>query len=165
LGFIYLSNDYGKTWTAASVPTACALSWTSVTSDSTGRYLVRSDDGLYVYAAVQYNIIFRSVNNGVWVYLTSAPSTEWNGITTDSIGQNVYAAAGSGGIYESFNHGDDWSMLSAPMYEYWLFIATDSTGKYVIASCQFDGTYLSSDYAVTWTQSMHPTPVNQYWFY
>ena len=63
---------------------------------------------------------------------TSAPSSFWESITSDSTGKYLAAVINSGGIYISSNYGSTWTQTSAPSAA-WFSITSDSTGQYLAA--------------------------------
>jgi hypothetical protein len=88
---IWLSADYGLTWTQANVPTG--ENYVSITSDSTGQYL----------AAIRYNVpVIQSSDFGATWYTGDAPTLEaynWKAIASDSSSVKLFAAQYMGGLY------------------------------------------------------------------
>lgn len=117
-----LYAGYGSNWLRTSAPNA---SWSSITSDSSGRYL----------AACQNpgNIFTSSTYGQLWLNST-APTSSWTSITSDSSGKYLAACqTGPGFIYISSSYGISWSKTSANS-DHYLMISSESTFQYLAAS-------------------------------
>jgi hypothetical protein len=84
--FIYISSDYGQTWT----PTAFSTAWGSVVISSSGQYLVASVNGAsQLYISSDYG--------KTWT--PNGASRNWRAIAISSCGQYISAAVNGGYIY------------------------------------------------------------------
>jgi hypothetical protein len=85
--YIYISSDYGQTWT----PTASQRFWGSVVVSSSGQYLVASLNA-------NSQLYFSSDYGKTWTP-NGAPRNRWQAIAISSCGQYISAAVNSGYIY------------------------------------------------------------------
>mmetsp|Transcript_14944 Transcript_14944/g.24901 ORF Transcript_14944/g.24901 Transcript_14944/m.24901 type:complete len:147 (-) Transcript_14944:297-737(-) len=85
---------------------------------------------------------------------TTAPSSTWVGISTNTDGQYVTAAVYGGKIYYSHDFGSSWIMSNSASTN-WHFIAMSGSGEYQYGVSLTSGGYIyySTDNGVTWTQS------------
>lgn len=91
-GYIYISNDFGITWT---VPTGTPInsSWPDVTISSSGQYMTASNNTTgYIYYSSNYGIEWTAVTNMV-------TSSSWLNITMSSTGLYVLASISGGAVY------------------------------------------------------------------
>ena len=114
--------SYGSNWLRTSAPNA---SWSSITSDSSGKYLA---------ACQNPGSIFRSSTYGQSWLNSTAPTGSWTSITSDASGQYLAACqTGPGFIYISSSYGKWWNKTSASS-DYWLMISSESAFQYLAAS-------------------------------
>ena len=167
-GYIYTSNDYGKTWIQR---TSLFRYWLEISISNSGKYQTAVANG---------NIPF----DGVGIYISSdyGVTWTWNNSITGST-NNTYAplcvAVSSSGKYQisggsgtlnyrtllvSSDYGQNWTVVSA------LFtsvsgtpsritkVAISATGKYqaAISSMGHIVIYVSTDYGVTWNIKTTP---------
>jgi len=134
-GFIYISNNYGVTWTQ----TATSQGWRAISISSSGQY----------QTAVNYGYIYTSSNYGLtWTQLSYNYS--FAGVSVSATGQYQNACVYNGAIWTSSNYGQTWtSNTSAPTTYYWGSISMSATGQYQLAGNS--SIYVSKDYGVTWT--------------
>ena len=135
-GYIYISNDYGNTWTQKG----SSQYWYGVAIDSTGKYQTAVADGDYIYISSDYG--------NTWTQKGSSRS--WCGVAMDSTGKYQTAVASIGYIYISSDYGNTWTQKGSS--QYWRGVAMDSTGKYQTAVINGGYIYISNDYGNTWTQ-------------
>ena len=95
--YIYISSDYGTTWT--SFEGIGTFSWTGVTMSS---------DGLIRYACAS-GAIYSSIDNGISWNDTGAPSKSWVSISTSSDGSIVYVVTDNEYRYISKDNGSSWT--------------------------------------------------------
>ena len=107
-----------------------------------------------------------------WIQ-TSAPSSSWTSVASDSTGKNLVASANQSVItpmYTSTNGGTTWTlkMNGLPSYlninqNYSFFVASDSTGQNLVTVYQnstlnINGIYTSTNGASLWTQQTSGLP-------
>jgi photosystem II stability/assembly factor-like uncharacterized protein len=149
--FIYLSTNYGNTWTATA--TDASRNWTSVSISSSGQYQT---------AVVENGEIYVSSNYGnTWTARPAAGSRAWLSVAISSTGQ--YQTAGDyavGFIYTSSDYGDTWTPRPATNTPgntgtgNWRGISLSSSGQYQTAVSMGQYIYVSTDYGNTWIPKM-----------
>jgi photosystem II stability/assembly factor-like uncharacterized protein len=141
-GGIYVSNNYGSTWTNTLGLVHYSSSYGfKIVSDTTGQYLAAATVGTSVYTSTNYG--------STWT-LSSSPNAL--SMTSDSTGQFLAAVVDNGGIFTSNDYGSTWTATSAPS-AHWKDITSDSTGKYLAATSSDVAcpVHTSSDYGHSWT--------------
>jgi len=138
---IFLSRDYGSTWTTQG-PKG---SWSAVAISRDGRHLV--------VAGGAKGKIYVSSDSGLnWT--PSGPAENWVSVAASQDGKNLVAAVGSGKIYTSSDFGSTWVAHSPTRL--WFSVASSGNGKFLIASIHdfspnTNTIYTSNDFGVTWT--------------
>lgn len=85
---IYLSRNWGRTWTPSTAP---KLQWQAIASSADGSQLVA--------VVANGGSIYTSADSGdTWV-LSSAPRVNWSSVVSSADGCKLVAAIDSGGIY------------------------------------------------------------------
>ena len=91
IGKIFISKDFGVTWTETNAPGA---NWTSITSSGSGQYLAAAS----ATNAYSSKGIYTSNDYGEsWVFVTGSIQNYWTSITSSSSGNLVAAVNGFGG--------------------------------------------------------------------
>jgi hypothetical protein len=166
-GKIYISSDYGVTWTTTNDSPSTAA-WNSIAFSSTGQYLAAVTNGNGIWRSTNYGANWGQLTNG----LPAAVGTTWRGVASSSDGSRLAAVVNnSGSIYTSSDSGGSWSNTNNAGSRTWYAIASSSTGQYLAACARgaTGGIWTSSDYGVVWTQrtSLLPSgslPTNISWF-
>jgi hypothetical protein len=161
-GYIYISTDYGVTWTRATG--AGEHNWMSIASSADGMKLAAIyNDG----PGASY--IYTSADGGTtWTQRASAGSNAWWSITSSVDGTklaatSVQTSGGSGYIYTSTDSGATWTQRASagtgPGNTGWGYIISSSDGTKLLAvSYPAPGAgyptyiYTSIDGGATWTQ-------------
>lgn len=175
-GYIYISSDYGVTWTQR----ASSKDWRGISISADGKYqtaIIASDyiyassdygftwtqrdssrdwegisisaDGKYQTAVVSTGYIYTSSDYGVtWTQRDS--SRDWRSISLSADGKHQTAVVYGGYIYTSSDNGVTWTQRDSSRD--WYFVANSSDGRYQTAVVFGGYIYTSSDYGVTWTQ-------------
>eukprot|EP01041_Mallomonas_annulata_P002535 gene2535-4943_t len=144
-GGIFISSDYGSTWTSSDAP---SNTWQCITSDSTGRYVSAGDVGGSIYTSSDYGV--------TWVASTSSltdwsRSYGWISIASSSSGQYLFAASGFGYVYNSSDYGSTWEPTAFVNQISWNSICSDSSGQY-LGLVSNGIVYTSSDYGNNWSE-------------
>ena len=134
-GQIYISNDYGNTWT----PKESSRNWVGISVSSTRQYQTAVVDGGQIYISNDYG--------NTWTSKES--SRYWRGISVSSTGQYQTAVVYGGQIYISNDYGNTWT--SKESSRYWRGISVSSTGQCQTAVVYGGQIYISNDYGNTWT--------------
>lgn len=142
-GQVYTSNNYGVTWSAASL---VSKSWQSVASSTSGQYLaaVYNDH-------VSSGSVYTSSDFGVTWSESSAHEVHWrwNSITSSSTGQFLAAVAWDKGVFISNDYGASWNLTSSNGGVTWA-VAGSSSGQFLAAASDGEGLYTSNDYGTSW---------------
>lgn len=143
-GYIYISNDYGSTWSA----TSDQKDWNEVSISATGKYVLAApnDDNYFVLS---------EDSGATWSAMMSYPANDWECCAISSTGQFMYIAAtssyGSDGLlYKSSDYGSTFNGVSYPT-SYFYKLECSGNGQYLLGSPNV-GLYMSDDYGATWTQ-------------
>jgi len=143
-GGIYISDNYGQSWSESLAPTP--KFWVDIATSSNGQYVYAAIGGNYEVGG-----IYISSNYGQSWSLSSAPdASTWLSITASSDGQYVYASVYDLGIYMSVDYGQTWSLTSAGASYYWGLIGTSGDGQFTFA-CSSYNIVASSNYGQNWT--------------
>ncbi len=110
-GYIYISNDYGYTWTAKD----SSRTWDSVAMSSDGKIQTAVDNG-YIYISNDYG----------YTWTAKATSEDWRDIAMSSDGK-IQTAVATGYIYISNDYGYTWTAKDSSRS--WRGIAMSSDGK------------------------------------
>ena len=137
-GVIYVSTNYGATWT----PTASGQRWVSVATSASGTKMV---------AAAYGNYIYYSTNSGASWTPNTFGSASWTAVASSADGSRLAAANGSGYIYTSTDSGVTWSQSGAPAAN-WSSLTSSADGEKLAATIGGGGIYFSSNAGATWTQ-------------
>ena len=154
---IYVSSDYGKTWSSK----ATTQNWTSVSISASGQYQTAT----YSPTGQTSNIVriyYSSDYGQTWTQITT-PSSSTNNFVSVSVSSSgqyqsvcAYLTSGSGDyIYISSDYGKTWN-LSLFQTIGLISISVSGSGQYQIACSQGTGTngyiYISTNYGQTWIQ-------------
>jgi photosystem II stability/assembly factor-like uncharacterized protein len=149
IGYIYVSNDYGNTWTPRVTDTNRA--WKGVAISADGKYQTACHYTGFIYVSNDYG--------NTWTAKASA--LYWGTVAMSSDGKYQTAAGGVyiGGpstnyttLYVSSDYGNTW--ISKSNLTIWIGATMSSDGKYQYAVTNIAGfgTFnKSSDYGNTWT--------------
>lgn len=171
-GQIYVSSDYGLSWSTSG----SSLAWESIDISDSGQYqtavvnngniyissdygktftgvsgnylkiwisISMSGTGQYQTAAIKSSTLYRSTNYGV-TWTSAGGSNDWESISVSSLGQYQAAAAYYGLLYFSSNFGSTWTASS--FENSWTGIAISSSGMYVTAVASINSVFSSNDY-------------------
>ena len=147
---IYVSVNYGVTWTAQNVG-AGSLSYVSPGMSKSGQYMTVPVSGS--------GSLYRSADYGqTWATIASAGTADWRKVSISASGEYQTAVSLASGIYLSADYGQTWQQSSAPISSaQWTSVAVSATGQYQVAVSSYVASplangyiYVSSDYGQTW---------------
>jgi hypothetical protein len=106
-GRVWISTNYGSTWTDADpLSDDTNHNWSSVASDSDGSVLVASRSGAHIYVSTNSGADWTERDPG------SAGHVDWDKVTCSGDGAKIMAAYyTSGKIYASTDTGANWSQV------------------------------------------------------
>jgi photosystem II stability/assembly factor-like uncharacterized protein len=141
-GNIWLSSDYGLTWTN----TMFSKDWLCIAISSTGQYQTAGDfnntigGGGNIYTSSDFGLTWQE----------RATAQRWTAISISNNGQFQCAVASNNNfIYTSYDYGIEWIPRLQDFN--WSDISMSASGQYISASSFFSNLYVSSDYGITWT--------------
>ena len=147
---IYVSANYGVTWTAQNVG-AGSLNYVAPGMSKSGQYMTVPVSGS--------GSLYRSADYGLtWATIASAGTADWREVSISATGEYQTAVSLASGIYISSNYGQTWQQSSAPTSTaQWTSVAVSATGQYQAAVSSYVASplangyiYVSSDYGQTW---------------
>ncbi|MDD3292612.1 MAG: FISUMP domain-containing protein [Candidatus Pacebacteria bacterium] len=145
---IYISSDYGATWTM--VKSTSELGWFDVDVSSTGQY--QTAVGLSkIHTSSDYGATWTQRKNDSNNYYKVAISNDGKYQTAGT--QDSY----DGKVYTSSDYGATWTATLSGTGGHFLGIDISSTGQYQTASETNNIIYTSSDYGATWTATLSGT--------
>jgi photosystem II stability/assembly factor-like uncharacterized protein len=108
---IYISSDYGVTWTNVSDPTNGFIdgNWQGVALSSDGMYQTAIDNGGKVYISNDYGAIWTIVSQDIMQNKT------WVSVAMSATGQYQTILEQNGHIYVSYNYGAQWTRVTDPL--------------------------------------------------
>lgn len=152
-GYIYTSNDAGKTWVSNNVP---KLIWYGVTSSADGNQLAAAAEGSAItggiYISTNSGSTWRQTGSGNHSFI--AGSRDGSKLISDVAGDQSH-------IYISTNAGLSWATLNAPGF-FLGHYACSADGNSIIGADIHFGLYVSSDAGLTWRHTDAPT--TNFWF-
>ena len=131
---IYVSYDYGHTWTAKDSSRA----WSAIAMSSDGKIQSATVSSGYVYVSTDFG--------NTWAQKGS--SLYWSGISMSSDGKYQTAVVNGGYIYLSSNYGNTWATDSANSAN-WVAVSMSDDAKYQTAVTD-TYIYTSSNYGINW---------------
>ena len=155
--YIYISSDYGATWSITSSP---QKNWKSISV---------SYDGSIINAVVYNDFRYCSLNyGGNWTqntttnylsatgtYVSTNLEQNWNSVSSNSGGFSFFCING-GQLYNGTLRND--SVFARNFFTAdWTYISCSNSGKYVSACSLNNVIYKSSDYGYTWSSTNSPS--------
>ncbi|MDB6055512.1 MAG: hypothetical protein JWN25_3035 [Verrucomicrobiales bacterium] len=143
-GTLYVSLDFGNTWTSRETNRA----WVE---------LACSADGSVMAATVNNYTILVSSNYGTDWTATSIGNMAWVGLACSSDGNTLAAVVQNGSLYTSSNRGSTWVTRSGAGLRNWSGVAMSADGSHLVASVNPGQISISSDSGSTWRVSAPST--------
>ncbi len=161
-GRLYVSDDYGDTWSETQPAGDNTFFWSSVSSSADGSHLIATSNSR-IYVSDNYG--------GAWTETQPAGDIDkpWSSTASDSTGTNLIAGVGLfqalGRLYISNNGGGVWTEVqpAGDTDLAWSAVAMDSAGMHLAVSVYGGRMYVSSDGGQTWTQAQPTGDNNQGW--
>lgn len=136
-GLIFVSSNFGATWTVSSAPYGF---WSAVACDSVALHRV---------AVMNYGEVYVSESSGATWSVVPLRAGAWSGVAMDGSGQNIAACLSNGGIWISSDYGSSWRNASAPDAA-WTSISLSASAGYATAVQSEGYVYFSTDYGSSW---------------
>lgn len=136
---IYISKDYGNTWS----PKASVKSWSGVALSLDGKTMLATSSG-------GSGQVYISTNYGEdWSEIIELANKDWRAAAISSTGKVQAIVAANDQIYKSFNYGANWSPVDSSRD--WRDIAMSSDGRIQTAVVHNGQIYTSTDFGNIWT--------------
>jgi len=128
---IYISSDYGVTWTNVSDPTDGFQdrNWQGVSMSSDGKYQTAIDSGGDVYRSNNYGLNWAIVTQDIMI------NKEWISVCLSATGQYQTILETHGSIYISNDYGGTWFIVADPALadKDWRSVSVSSDALYQCA--------------------------------
>ncbi|HTK32923.1 MAG TPA: hypothetical protein VL335_00020 [Candidatus Paceibacterota bacterium] len=136
---IYVSNDYGATWTARG----SSGNWIGITASVDGSKLAAVNYGGQVYVSNDYGVS----------WIAGGPSTTWQSVTSSGDGMKIAAINASHQVYISTDNGQTWALSTTTNSNTQSSIKYSADGAKLYISLLYatSTTYVSTDDGTTWT--------------
>lgn len=140
-GLIYISYDYGNTWSNYLTN----QSWTDITC---------SGDGSHIIASIYNGLLYISHDAGQH-WITADSVREWECVNSSSNGSLMFAGINSGYIYVSYDNGTTWAPQNSTSKNWINIVSSNSGGR--LCACAGDGNiYYSNNSGAIWlTKSLN----------
>jgi photosystem II stability/assembly factor-like uncharacterized protein len=151
IGNIYVSSNYGQSWTQLSnIAPIPSNSWKDIAVSANGQYMLATSFDLPVYISNNYGNSFIQSNS---------PSLQYQGVAisnTDSNGQYyAFTVTNDYHLILTDNGGSSWS----PLFYDWYGVASSQNGQYrlaVIYNSADSSVFLTSNGGATWSSLTSP---------
>lgn len=136
---VYVSNDYGKSWSQA------------LANDSFVWYpLSISNNGQQMISVAVNDAAYRSTDyGGTWTKLENFNAVDITSLACSETGAICLACAYGDSIFVSTDNGDNWLRSGSTQSNY-LSVATNAAGSTFIAAAEYVGIFISTNSGVTW---------------
>ena len=122
---IWISNDFGNTWTQNTTETL-NISWTSVTMSASGQYQTSLSSGSGIWTSIDFG--------KSWIQNTNAGiiNVNWTSVAMAASGQYQSALSLGYGIWTSTDFGKTWKQNTNPeiINIEWRSVAMSASGQY-----------------------------------
>jgi len=186
---VYVSNDYGETWTPVNDGFITNPSVQDIITNGTDLFTGTYRDGVYKFS--ESSSSWATINNGLTdlqVYsLTSVSNYLFAGMSGDGIfcssdngenwsacglpektiwdlssdGNNIYAATALDGLHYSADFGSSWNKLAG--LSSWSILAIEANNNILFAGTAYDGIWISTNMGETWIESNNGYPNDDTW--
>lgn len=135
---IYVSTNYGTTWTQTSAPQS--TQWWAMACSADGSKLIAASrtNGSSIYISTNYGSTWSS---------GGSPALAWSAVTCSADGKKFMAAANGDSIYTSTDFGTTWTATGSGIGN-WFSLACSADGLKLIASGP--ATYISTNLGTIW---------------
>jgi hypothetical protein len=150
-GIIYISTNYGVSWTAQTIDPSAR--WFAFAGSSDGRTLIATAyDVGFVYTSIDFGVTWRKA-------VSILPAGKWYGTASSSNGTIMYIANNNGNVnyvYRSTDSGINWTQLTSLGTSGWGQFACSSDGTKVAIGKSGGNIWTSTDSGTTWTARTGP---------
>jgi len=172
IGNVFISNDYGITWTDVGITNTSLSnkSWSSIVCNSTGSVFITSHYGGNIYYSSNYGVTWNlssSFTNKNWrnLYCNDNIALACEGTYNNITGITTsFTSSIVGNLYKTTNNGATWSTFtfSNVVNKDWSSICCSNDGTYIYAT-QFAGSIYSSIDSGTNFNTYTPTTARKWY--
>jgi len=148
-GGIWVSSDYGATWTA--IGSTNGRHWFSIATNSNGTKVVAVDRGGDIWTSVDSGATWTARRAGGAV-------RNWESVASSSDGDYLVAVASDGFIFTSIDSGVNWTNYTPSGVTGFTGVSSSNDGSRLAVTTWASGLYTSSNYGQTWTLRTLPAP-------
>ncbi len=148
-GGIWVSSDYGVTWTA--IDSTNGRKWFSMATNSNGTKVVAVDRGGDIWTSVDSGATWTARRAGGAVH-------NWESVASSSDGDYLVAVASDGFIFTSIDSGETWTNYTPSGITGFTGVSSSNDGSRLAATTWSSGIYTSSNYGQTWTRRTLTVP-------
>ena len=147
--YIYLSNNYGNTWSRALTISVAQQILAEIAMSASGQYIAAVTYG-YNGSTYAVGSIYQSADYGA-TWASTQNTQIWQGVSISASGRYRTAVARVGVIYVSSDYGTTWSASNiANSSLVYRNVALSASGQYQTAVSETN-LFTSSDYGQSWT--------------
>lgn len=166
-GRLYISSNYGITWTEVQPAGDVDGVWEASASDSDGSVLLAASQGGYAYISTDSGATWAETQP-----VGGHVKRQWYCAESDSDGTNLIIGAldsdapdQPGRLYISSNTGTSWTEVTpaGAADKDWTAVASDSDGSVLLAAEALGRLYLSTNSGSTWAEVQPAGDVNRLW--
>lgn len=137
---IYLSSDFGITFSSTSAP---SYSWQSVTTSNNGQIAIVASVDAYLYITSNFGVSWSP---------TSTLANGWYDVTGSGTGQQIIACTNTRRLYQSLNYGSTFSQITTiPTASFYTLAMNRGSAQYLFVGSYGGYIYSSSNSGATWT--------------
>lgn len=155
-GGIYVSSNYGVTWTQiVPVGTNTSTTWVEISMSATGQFQTAVISGGFLYTSSDFGI--------TWNPVTAIGAKSWSFVSVSSTGQYQTALVNGENIYISTNYGATWTVNTSAGAKSWISCSMTANAQYQIAverlvlvngvATSGGQAWYSNNYGVTWNSA------------
>lgn len=158
-GRLWLSDDYGATWSEVRPAGDADKSWRRVAISSTGQYML---------CCAEYGRVYRSDDYGAtWVEVQPAGDNNKNWYALAMAGASGYALVGATGgrLYVSTDYGATWAETrpAGDNNKNWQAVAIREAGNNMVAVVYGGRVYSSQNYGAAWNEERPAGDFDKNW--
>jgi hypothetical protein len=152
--FIYVSSDFGVTWTKSN---SLQNYWTSVSLSASGQYQTAVGIGIlegespppgdFIYVSSDFGTSWTKSNSlqNYWRSVSLSASGQYQ----TAVGMGIPNQGPPGDIYVSSDFGTSWTSIS--LQKIFTSVSLSASGQYQTAVAENDDIYISNDFGISWT--------------
>lgn len=145
-GGIFMSTDYGLTWT--TLAGEISTDWKAISASADGTKLVAAEETTgYLYSSTD--------SGATWTQRIGGTPHSWESLAASADGTKVVAGGWGNYLYTSTDSGATWTEATSTGINYWGDVTSSADGTNLAASIGWGPPgyiYTSTDSGATWTE-------------